>query len=132
MLKYILPLAPVSKKNSQRILHNRRTGKPFVAPSEAYKAFESAAGYFLRPRPREPISRPVGVKATFYMATHRRVDLTNLLEAIDDTLVHWGILEDDNSRIIVHHDGSRVLYDKARPRVEVEITEVKGGEEDDR
>lgn len=41
-------------------------------------------------------------------------------------------MEDDNSRIIVHRDGSRVLYDKARPRVEVEITEVKGGEEDDR
>ena len=57
------------------------------------------------------------------MATRRRVDLTNLLEAIDDTLVHWGILEDDHSGIVVSHDGSRVLYDKDRPRVEVEIEE---------
>ena len=42
MLKYIIPLAPVSKKNSQRILVNRKTGKPFVAPSKAYKNFETA------------------------------------------------------------------------------------------
>lgn len=123
MLKYTIPLAPVSKKNSQRILVNQKTGKPFVAPSQAYKNFETSAGYFLRPKPKKPIQRPVTVKVVFYMATRRRVDLTNLLEAIDDTLVHWGILEDDHSGIVVSHDGSRVLYDKDRPRVEVEIEE---------
>lgn len=55
------------------------------------------------------------------MPTHRRVDLTNLLEAIDDVLVHTRVLEDDNSNIIVSHDGSRVLYDKEKPRTEVYI-----------
>lgn len=55
------------------------------------------------------------------MPTKRRVDLTNLLEAIDDVLVKYGVLKDDNSEIITSHDGSRVLYDKDNPRTEVVI-----------
>jgi Holliday junction resolvase RusA-like endonuclease len=55
------------------------------------------------------------------MPTKRRVDLTNLLEAIDDVLVKYGVLKDDNSEIITSHDGSRVLYDKDNPRTEVAI-----------
>ena len=57
----------------------------------------------------------------FYMPTKRRVDLTNLLEAIDDVLGKYGVLKDDNSEIITSHDGSRVLYDKDNPRTEVVI-----------
>ena len=55
------------------------------------------------------------------MPTRRIVDLTNLEEAIDDILVKYGVLKDDNSRILVSHDGSRVLYDKDNPRTEVTI-----------
>lgn len=68
------------------------------------------------------ISAPVNVKCLFYMPTRRRCDLTNLLEAIDDVLVTYGVLADDNSNIIVSHDGSRVLYDKDNPRTEVVIS----------
>ena len=60
------------------------------------------------------------------MKTRHAVDLTNLLEAVDDVLVKYGVLEDDNSRIIVSHDGSRVLYDKQRPRTEVTIRFLDG------
>ena len=56
------------------------------------------------------------------MATRRRVDLANLLEAADDVLVHAGVIADDHSGIVVSHDGSRVLYDKEKPRTEIEIT----------
>ena len=56
------------------------------------------------------------------MPTRRRVDLLNLLEASLDILVDAGILEDDNSSIVVSHDGSRVLYDKENPRAEITIT----------
>ena len=55
------------------------------------------------------------------MPTKRRVDLLNLLEATMDILVHAGILADDNSSIVVGHDGSRVLYDKGNPRAEIYI-----------
>lgn len=41
--KYTIPLPPVTKKNSQRILVNRKTGMPFIAPSSAYKRYEEQA-----------------------------------------------------------------------------------------
>lgn len=88
--------------------------------------YEKAAEWFL-PHLENPVSVPCEVTAIFYMATRRKVDLTNLLEALDDTLVKYGILEDDNSRIIVSHDGSRVLYDKQNPRTEVTIRILKAG-----
>ena len=68
------------------------------------------------------ISVPVNVKYIFYMPTRRIVDLTNLTEAADDVLVKYGVLADDNSRIVVSHDGSRVLYDKDNPRTEITIS----------
>lgn len=63
------------------------------------------------------------------MPTKRRVDLVNLLEATCDILVHYGVLADDNSSIVAGHDGSRVLHDKERPRVEVTITEINNEEQ---
>ena len=56
------------------------------------------------------------------MDAKRAVDLPNLLNATDDILVHYGVIEDDNCRIIVSHDGSRVYYDKEKPRTVIEIT----------
>ena len=70
----------------------------------------------------KPIDTPCEVRCLFYMPSRRRVDLTNLLESVDDALVAAGVLADDNSQIIVSHDGSRVLYDKDNPRTEVSIT----------
>lgn len=52
------------------------------------------------------------------------MDLVNLLESTCDILVDAGILEDDNSNIVAGHDGSRVLYDKNNPRVEILITKL--------
>lgn len=36
----------------------------------------------------------------------------------------FGVIKDDNSRIVAGHDGSRVLYDKENPRVEITITPI--------
>ena len=121
-MKFTVPLPPITKKNHQRILKNFKTGKPFVAPSEQYKQYESQALWFI---PKgEHIDYPVNIKCLFYMPTRRRCDLTNLLESIDDIMVKAGLLEDDSYHIIVGHDGSRVLYDKDKPRTEVEITPI--------
>jgi Holliday junction resolvase RusA-like endonuclease len=59
------------------------------------------------------------------MPTQRRVDLANLIEALQDILVAAHVLADDNCKIVVSTDGSRVFYDKSNPRTEVEIREVK-------
>lgn len=106
---------------------NKKTGKPFIMPSSKFKQYEREAWRFI-PKRKDPIDKPVNVKCLFYMPTRRKVDLTNLLEAIDDIMVKCSLLEDDNCTVIQSHDGSRVLYDKDNSRTEVEITEVEGYE----
>ena len=121
-IKFTIPLPPVSKKNSQQILVNRSTGRPFIMPSKKYKEYEAEAGWFI---PKvETIRTAVNVKCLFYMPTRRRCDLPNMLESIDDIMVKYGLLEDDNFTIIQSHDESRVLYDKERPRTEIHITDA--------
>lgn len=118
-IKFTIPLSPVSKKNSIRIV---RTGNRYIPlPSKTYADYEQQAGYFI-PKPAEPIDYPISVKCLFYMPTRRRCDLTNMLEAIDDVMVKYGLITDDNYNIIVSHDGSRVFYDKFNPRTEVIIS----------
>lgn len=122
MIQFSIPLNPISKKNSMQILTNRATGRPFIMPSKQYRAYEAMAKRYI---PRKPtINHAVNVKCLFYMGTRRKCDLTNLLEAIDDILVKCGLLEDDNFTVIQSHDGSRVLYDKEKPRTEVYIEEI--------
>ena len=116
----MIPLNPKTKKNNQKIIRNHRTGAYMIVQSDAYKQYEKDAGWFLKPL-HSPICVPVNVKCIFYRDSERRCDLTNLLEAIDDILVHWHILADDNFKIIVSHDGSRVYIDKEKPRTEIVI-----------
>lgn len=126
MIKFTIPLAPVTKKNSQTIAVNKATGRPFILPSKKYKEYEYKCGEYI-PFDRatgdttKPDTYPVNVKCLFYMPTRRSVDLTNLLEAIDDILTTYNVLPDDNSKYLGGHDGSRVLYDKDNPRTEVII-----------
>ena len=120
MLNFTVNLPPISKKNSQQIMTNKATGRPFIMPSKKYKEYEKAALWYI---PKNIfINYPVNVKCLFYMSTRRKCDLTNLLEAIDDVMVKAGLLADDNFSIVQSHDGSRVLYDKENPRTEVYIT----------
>lgn len=121
---------PRTKKNSQQIVQNGKRRR--IVPSKAYAAYEQDALWQLKPqRPAEPISEPVNVCAVYYMATRRRVDIVNLLEATDDVLVRAGVLLDDHCGIVAGHDGSRVRCDRENPRVEVEIVRVgKDAEED--
>lgn len=122
-MNFTINLAPVTKKNSQRIVTNSRTGRPFILPSKQYKQYETDCAVFM-PK-EEMIIDPVNIEAVFYMPTRRAVDLVNLQEALLDVLVAYRVIEDDNSKIVVSMDGSRVSYDKERPRTEVRITKVK-------
>lgn len=117
---------PYTKKNSQQIAQNKRTGARFVKPSANYSAYEKACLVQIPQCMRLFIDEPVNVRCVYWMPTRHRVDLVNLLEATDDILVKAGVLADDNSKIIVGHDGSRVRYDKDRPRVEIHITPMCG------
>lgn len=67
----------------------------------------------------------MNVRCVYYMATRRKVDLANLIEATCDILVKAKVLADDNSQIVAAHDGSRVCYDKKNPRAEIWIEEME-------
>lgn len=112
---------PITKKNSQRIVINKATGRPLVLPSRQYKQYEQDAGWQIKCKGMM-IDCPVNVKCLYYMPTRHKVDLCNLLEATCDILVKYKVLADDNSNIVAGHDGSRVLYDKENPRCEITIT----------
>lgn len=122
----MLPLTPYTKKNSQNIFHKNITKAdgtekkvPFVSPSTQYKQYEKDCGIFLRPL---GIQGPVNIRAYFYMKTFKAVDLTNLNEALHDILQAYGVIAEDNCRVVAGTDGSRVFYDKDNPRTEVLIT----------
>lgn len=114
---FTIGLIPRTKKNSSQIV--KFGERMAVIPSKAYKQYEKACKAYM---PQiETISAPVNIKATYFMPTRRKVDLTNLHEALHDILVKYKVIEDDNSRIVVSTDGSRVHYDKDNPRTEVTI-----------
>lgn len=116
---------PITKKNSSQIFMNRKTGKRFIEPSEQYKAYETACIWQTPAECRKAIDVSVNVKCTYYMPTHAKTDLGNLIAATCDILVKANVIEDDNSRIVAGHDESRVKYDKESPRVEIEIWRMK-------
>lgn len=127
-MKFVINLSPITKKNSQQILVNKSTGRPFVSPSPQYRKYEAKAKKELvlqavRCGLNEPIDYPINVKMDFYMGARRRVDLTNLEEACLDTLVAAGIIADDNCNVAASYDGSHVHYDKENPRTEIVIEE---------
>lgn len=119
-----IPGRPITKKNHSQILRNKATGRPFLAPSSQYLKYQEGAGWYIKGK-NAKLSGRYNVKCVYYMPTHHKVDLANLLAATCDILVHYGVLEDDNSSIIAGHDGSEVRYDKENPRAEITITEIQ-------
>ena len=122
-MKITIEGQPITKKNSQQIVY---AGRPMIVASKQYKAYREQCMLTIPAECKTGIDYPVNLKCVYYMATDRRVDLCNLLEATCDILVDAGVLKDDNRKIVTSHDGSRVAIDRKNPRVEIEITEVVG------
>lgn len=127
MIEFTIPVQPITKKNSQQIIINPKTGRPFIIPSKQFRDFEKDCKPYMLQIKNEirVIKYPVNVQCVFYVGKKFKYDLTNLLEAIDDVLVNYGILLDDNRDILASHDGSRVFYDPANPRIDITIEEMK-------
>ena len=111
---------PRTKKNSPRLIWIK--GFPKIIPSKAFVQYQKDCGWQLKKN--IGIDYPINLKCVYYMKTKRKVDLTNLNSSICDILVYYKVIADDNSKIVVSMDGSRVRYDKSNPRVEIEILEV--------
>lgn len=127
-IQFTIVLPPRTKKNTQRVVRIKnkgetRSGRVMLLPSKEFTEYQKSCGYFM-PHLSEPISTQVNIKAIYYMPTRRRVDITNLHSALHDILVHYGVIADDNCKIVIATDGSRVKVDRDNPRTEVEITEM--------
>lgn len=129
----MIPLNPRTKKNNQKIIQNRKTKAPMVVQNDRYRQYEKDAGWFIHSPRMKPIDFPVNIKYTFYRENQIRCDGLNLSAAMDDILVKYGIIADDNFKVVAGHDGTRVFVDKENPRTEIEITRmpnynpIKGG-----
>lgn len=122
MIKFTIPIAPVTKKNHSQIIFRGR--RPKLIPSEQYLQYEKDAAWFM-PKLEEPIESKINIKAIYYMNTNRIVDLVGLHQALCDVLVKYGVIKDDNSRIVATMDGSEVRLDRKNPRTEIEIERVE-------
>lgn len=124
MIEFTLNVRPATKKNSGQIV--MRGKYPVLLPSKQYQKFEKECLPYLRHVKDTVgiINYPVNIECIFFTETKRKIDLTNLLNAIDDAMVKSGLILDDNRDIIAAHDGSRVFHDKFNPRIEVKITEL--------
>lgn len=120
-MKLTLYGRPITKKNSQRIIRCGNYHR--IAPSKQYVQYEKDCLKQITGGYKQGIDCSVNVQCIYYMPTRHRVDLVNLLEATCDILVTAGVLKDDNSDVVVSHDGSHVRYDKNNPRVEIDIQE---------
>lgn len=119
--KVFIPVIPRTKKNNSRIIYVKK--RPILLPSEKYVQFEKECEPYLQPL---NIDYPVNVTAVYYRPDRRRVDLCNLHEALCDVLVKYKVVTDDNSNIIATMDGSKVIYCKEKPGIELIITKKEG------
>ena len=113
--------APITKKNHSQIITNPKTKRMMLIPSKQYVAYEKEVINQIG-KVNGAIDYPVNMQCVYFMPTRRKVDLCNLLGATCDILVKAGVIEDDNCKIVVSHDGSAVDYDKENPRVEITFT----------
>nr|DAJ74739.1 MAG TPA: Endodeoxyribonuclease RusA [Caudoviricetes sp.] len=125
MIEFTIKVVPRTKKNNGQIV--MRGKYPVLLPSKQYQAFEKACMPYLNhvKETAGVINYPINMQCIFYTETKRRIDLPNLLNAIDDAAVKSGLLVDDCRDIIAGHDNSRVFHDKFNPRIEITITEIK-------
>lgn len=118
---------PRTKKNSSRVVKVGRFTK--VLPSKAFCDWQDAAlkeviqtkFSLARFGVRLPITCGVQVRALVFREASIG-DAVGFYQAIGDFLQEAGIIAND--RQILNWDGSRLLVDRVRPRVEVDIIQA--------
>ena len=121
LLKIMLPINTRSKKNSQEIVFNRRTGKRMVIQNKRYTEFEKECKQYM-PKLEKPINYPINLSCKFYVCDARKRDIANYIEAIQDILVKYKVIDDDNYNIVSSLDDCSMEIDRTSPRCEIYIT----------
>lgn len=127
--------APRTKKTSSRIIGSgpkcnacgKRTGRPFLIPSEENVAWTKDAVRQLREQLAGRAGFTVPVNCRILIYRDRAVgDAVNFFQASADALETAKVVEND--RLIVSWDGSRLLKDAGNPRVEILLSPVDDSE----
>jgi Holliday junction resolvase RusA-like endonuclease len=124
MARLILPGRPMTKKNSEQIIRNARSGKPGIIQSPQYRRYEEACLWYLLSFRAPRFIGQVHVTVSYWMPNRRSwPDLIGLEQSTADILERAKIIVND--RDIVSWDGSRIAgVDKDNPRTAIEIEEV--------
>lgn len=105
-----------SKKNNKQ-----RTGKALIS-SKAYRERESEQLQSLKEQVNKlELNDPIYIHYKFYMPDARKTDLSNKVESINDLLVKYWLLEDDNRTIIKQMFITSEGIDRNNPRCEINI-----------
>lgn len=121
-MEFIILTEPRTKKTgNQATVQN---GRMRVFPNKLYQAFEKECIKQIREQNVDSCEELWGdaslhVCVKFYNTTHHKRDLNNLQQAIADTLQKAGVIKNDC--LIESWDGSRKMYDKDKPRLEIVI-----------
>jgi len=123
-MKITIPITPRSKKNSQEIVFNRKTGHRMVIQNKKYTEFEKECKKYI-PNIDTPIDYPINLQCKFYVPDARKRDIANYLEAIQDILVKYKVLSDDNYNIVSSLNGCSMEIDRENSRIEINIEKIR-------
>lgn len=111
-----------SKKNSKRIIRNKRTGRMGIISSKTAKANEDdMILQFKTQCPHNDVPSPVRISIDMFEPNRTRRDLDNQATSILDALTRSGCIEDDSIAHIVELNVRFSGVDKLDPRAVVHI-----------
>jgi Holliday junction resolvase RusA-like endonuclease len=113
---------PVTKKNSMVLIRHGQRVIPI--PSKIYRDWLKRAKSQVSQQTKGihdlPIRGPVHLKVLAYRWSTHKIDLSNVIEAVQDMIQYVGVLEDDSQ--VSSLDGSRVFFGVPKDEARVEIT----------
>lgn len=112
-----------SKKSSQQIIRTKKGLR--IIPNKKYMEWEDGAVFQVKSQFKDKtITQPVHIWALVYRRTKRKIDLTNLLQAIHDVLQKARVIKDDF--LIENIDKSRRILgvNKGEERAEIFIKKL--------
>lgn len=131
ILKLVIQGRPITSKNSQQIVMNKKTGQRYVIQKKSYRTYSKDALFQIASQMNNnkiPYFNDtlVHLTALYYMPNRKGwPDLMGLLQATCDILETAGAI--DNDRNIVSLNGSKIVgLDKENARVEITLKEDDG------
>lgn len=111
-----------SKKNSNKITCSG--GYPRTYKVQKYKDWYDDAYWQLKEQkiPQDKLKKINSITYSFYLPDKKRRDLTNLVQSIEDLLVDYQFIEDDNFNILPSIQIMYMGISKANPRCEIELS----------